>query len=56
MKWIIIDKERGMALYGIKAITLTFSSREVSEEVANQFFEQSSDYFLFDVSKLNLKK
>lgn len=37
-KYIIIDMNKQKALYGVKGLTLQFSSESVAEEVAKQFF------------------
>ena len=49
MKWIIVDTVKYAALYGFGQITLSFSSKQIALEVANQFFESENDFMLVSV-------
>lgn len=46
MKYIIIDLKTTKALYGINNKTLSFSTYDIAEEVAKQFFNEKSDYLI----------
>jgi len=50
--FIIIDTRNGVALYGIKGKTLKFSSLEVAEEVAIQFFGSGSDFCILNLNSI----
>lgn len=47
--WIIVDLFASKALYGADHITMIFSTREVADEVANNFFKSKSEYLLVQV-------
>lgn len=50
MKWIIVDTRKYAALYGVGGKTLSFSSKEIALEVANQFFENEDFFMLVSVT------
>lgn len=50
--WIIIDCENSKALYGANRKTLRFSTREVADEVARQFFQKGDKFILFNIDSL----
>lgn len=50
--WIIIDCRTEKALYGVERKTLRFSTREIAEEVARQFFLNGEDFTLFSVDSI----
>ena len=50
MKWIIIDLKTRRALYGVLGKTLKFSTKEIAEEVASQFFEKAETYMVVQIS------
>ena len=45
-KYIIIDLATSKALYGYKEKTLLFSTYEIAQEVAIQFFATESKYYI----------
>jgi len=53
MKYIIVSLLTNKALYGVNAITLTFTTYEIAYEVAEQFFINESD---FRIVGINIKK
>ncbi len=48
--WIIIDLKRSTALYGIKNLTLRFTTQEIAHEVAQQFFEKRDEYTVVEIN------
>ena len=50
--WIIIDCRDSAALYGVDNKTLRFSTEEVANEVARQFFKKGDDYIVFNISNV----
>lgn len=50
MEWIIIDLKMKTALYGKKNKTLKFSSFEIAEEVAKQFFNDPTECMIIYVT------
>lgn len=50
--WIIVDLETKKALYGINRVTLTFSTKEIAEEVAEQLFDVHSRYVILNRTDL----
>ena len=55
-EWIIVDAQTEKALYGVAGITLTFSSKDIAEEVADQFFATRERYIVVNVNGLNQTK
>lgn len=47
--WIILDVKTEKALHGIKGATLQFSSEEICDEVAKQFFNSPDDYIITSI-------
>lgn len=47
--WFIIDTRTKRPLYGINTKSLTFSSYEIANEVAVQFFHSENDYIIVKI-------
>ena len=52
--WVIIDTRKNIVLYGIKNRTLAFSTPEIAQEVAEQFFEKREYYLITKIPDLHV--
>lgn len=48
-RWAILDVLTTKFLYGINGNALLFSTREIADEVAEQFFETRQQYLLVNL-------
>lgn len=47
--WIIIEMKTEKAIFGLKNVTMRFSTREVALEVAECLFANDNDYLITQV-------
>jgi hypothetical protein len=53
-KFVIVDLRTQMTLYGVKSNVLRFSTRDIAEEVAEQFFTDSTHYVILNAENLGI--